>query len=227
MFLSVNGVNLYYEVHGSGSPILLVHGNSESHAIFDKLIPALAKKHTVYCADSRGHGQSSAVPEYHYADMAQDYIELIKALKIEKPAFYGFSDGGILGLMIAMKEPDLLSSIVCSGPNLWPTAVKKSTLFFLRVVCAIKKRPLFEMMLREPDIKPEELSAITCPALITAGTKDLILQDHIRLIADSIPGAELEIFEGGTHESYVVHKDLLAPVIEDFIARRVKEGITV
>ncbi|HPR39862.1 MAG TPA: alpha/beta hydrolase [Oscillospiraceae bacterium] len=227
MFLSVNGVKLYYEVHGSGSPILLVHGNSESHAIFDKLIPALAKNHTVYCADSRGHGQSSAVSEYHYTDMAEDYIELIKTLGIEKPAFYGFSDGGILGLMIAMKEPDLLSSIVCSGPNLWPTAVKKSVLFVLRVICAIKKKPLFEMMLREPDIKPKELSAIACPALITAGTKDLILQDHIRLIADSIPDAELKIFPGETHESYVVHKDLLAPVIEDFIARRVKEGITV
>ena len=227
MFLSVNGVKLYYEVHGSGSPILLVHGNSESHAIFDKLVPALARNHMVYCTDSRGHGQSTVLPEYHYADMAQDYIDFIRALGIEKPAFYGFSDGGILGLMIAMKEPDLLSSIVCSGPNLWPTAVRKSALLFLRIVCAVKKAPLFEMMLREPNIRPEELSAITIPSLITAGSKDLILQDHIRLIADSIPGAELKIFEGETHESYVTHKDLLSPVIEDFIARRVKEGITV
>lgn len=227
MFIHVNGAKLYYEIHGSGSPILLVHGNSESHSTFDRLIPALAKNHTVYCADSRGHGQSSVFPEYHYADMAQDYMEFIKALGIEKPAFYGFSDGGILGLMIAMREPDLLSCIVCSGPNLWPTAVKKSALLFLRIACAFKKKPLFEMMLLEPNIKPEELSAITCPALITAGSKDLILQDHIRLIADSIPGAELKLFPGETHESYVIHKDLLAPVIEDFIVRRVKEGTAV
>ena len=227
MFLSVNGVNLYYEVHGSGSPVLLVHGNSESHAIFDKLIPALAKNHTVYCADSRGHGQSSMLPESHYADMARDYIEFIKTLGIEKPAFYGFSDGGILGLMIAMREPGLLSAIVCSGPNLFPRGVKRYVLLFLRAACAIKKRPLFEMMLREPDIRPEELSAITCPALITAGTKDLILPEHIRLIADAIPGAELKLFEGETHESYVHHKDILAPVIEDFLARAAKEGAAV
>lgn len=227
MFLSVNGVKLYYEIHGSGSPILLVHGNGESHTVFDKLIPALAKNHTVYCADSRGHGQSSAVPEYHYADMARDYIDFIRTLGIERPAFYGFSDGGILGLMIAMREPGLLSAIICSGPNLFPRGVKKSALLFLRVACILKKRPLFEMMLREPDIKPEELAAISCPALITAGTKDLILPEHIRLIVDSIPGAELKLFDGETHESYVHHKDTLAPVVEDFLARAAKEGAAV
>ena len=115
MKIRVNGAELYYEVWGQGPAIILVHGNSETHEIFDVLIPSLAKDHTVYAVDSRCHGQSENTERISYELMCDDMIQFIKKLDIRKPIFYGFSDGGVIGLMIAMKEPDLLSKLISSG----------------------------------------------------------------------------------------------------------------
>lgn len=76
MYMQLNGQVIYYEKCGEGSPVILVHGNGETHKIFDVLIAELSKKHTVYAMDSRGHGQSAAVTEFHYSDMADDVFEL-------------------------------------------------------------------------------------------------------------------------------------------------------
>ena len=72
MFIHVNGVRLFYEKQGTGKPLILLHGNEENHRIFDEAIELLKKHYTVYAVDSRGHGQSDKVLEYHYLDMAKD-----------------------------------------------------------------------------------------------------------------------------------------------------------
>ena len=112
MNINVNNVNLYYEVYGEGTPIILVHGNSETHQIFDALINKLKDNYKVYAVDSRCHGKSEDTKEISYDLMAEDMIEFIRKLKINKPIFYGFSDGGIVGLLIAIKEPKLLSKLI-------------------------------------------------------------------------------------------------------------------
>lgn len=94
MIFQVNNGHLYYEKSGAGRPLILLHGNGEMHKIFDKAIPILAENFTVYAIDSRGHGQSQPVLEYHYADMAEDIKCFIEALELKNPMLYGFSDGG-------------------------------------------------------------------------------------------------------------------------------------
>lgn len=111
MKIFVNSIHLYYEKFGEGSPLILLHGNGESHQIFDRAIPILSRYFTVYALDTRGHGESDMVREFHYSDMAEDVKCFIEALALQKPILYGFSDCGIVGLMIASKYPDLLESI--------------------------------------------------------------------------------------------------------------------
>lgn len=118
MYIQLNGQVIYYEKTGEGSPIILAHGNGETHKIFDILIPELSRKHTVYALDTRGHGESASPEQYHYSDMAEDIAAFVHALDLTKPAFYGFSDGGITGLICASRYPSLFSSLVVSGANL-------------------------------------------------------------------------------------------------------------
>ena len=216
MFCNVNGIELYYEVTGSGDPILLVHGNSESHEIFDHTVPLLKETHTVYTVDSRCHGNSTKTAEISYDLMADDLIALIRKLAIEKPIFYGFSDGGILGLLIAMKEPLLLSKLIISGANLFPYGLNFRTRVSTKLV-AMTGNKLFQMMCDEPQIHPRELRKICVPTVVLAGEKDVVLPNHTALIAEHIKDSILEILPGETHESYIVHSDKLFSVLSRYL----------
>lgn len=217
MFIQLNGQILYYEKSGEGPPIILVHGNGETHEIFDVLIPELAKHHTVYALDSRGHGQSATPKNFHYEDMADDVVEFIHALSIQKPSFYGFSDGGIIGLLLASKYPDKLSSLIVSGANLKPKDLKKRFLRKMKRLYRKRKNPLLLLMLTEPDIEIERLHFISVPTLVLAGQKDIVKKSATQRIAKHIPHATLRILEGENHGSYVEHSPKLYPLIQDFL----------
>ena len=219
MNITVNNVNLYYEVAGSGAPLVMVHGNGETHAIFDKALPLLAEHFTCYLLDSRGHGQSQPVTEYHYADMAEDVFQFIQALGLEHVTYYGFSDGGIIGLLLAAKHPRLLEKMVISGANTRPDAVVKRIVRLFKVINFLHKNPLFELILTEPHITKEQLQAIETPTLVLAGSKDLVLEEDTRFIAESIPHATLKILPGESHTSYIVHKEKIAELILDYCLR--------
>lgn len=203
-YIDVNGQHLFYVMRGptDGKPVVLIHGNGGSHKSLRTQAMELAKAgYRVYSPDSRGQGANPVLDEYHYADMAEDTFCFIEELGLDKPAVYGWSDGGILALMLEMSHPGTCSLLAISGANLYPDCgpdFEEFKLWILR-----DGSPLAMMMLKEPDIKPEELSAIKCPVLVTAGSKDLISVEHTTLIADSLPDSELVIFDGETHSSFI------------------------
>ena len=213
MYIQLNGQVLFYEKTGEDAPLLLLHGNGESHEIFDALIPELSKQYTVYAIDSRGQGGSATPKSYHYKDMAQDVVNFITSLEIEKPIICGYSDGGIVALMIAMEHSELLSSIVVCGANLSPAGLTGKARREIKSAYKKTGNPLVGMMLEEPNISPESLSKITVPAIICAGSKDIIKPKETQAIADHIPNAKLHIFEGETHGSYVEHSDKLLSLL--------------
>jgi len=213
MILKTSCVNLYYEKHGEGAPIILLHGNGEDHSIFNKTIDILKKHFSVYAVDTRGHGKSSAVSELHYYDMADDIYEFICRLNIEKPIIYGFSDGGITALITAIKYPDLVSKIIVSGVNTKPGGLKWVHLAAYRISYFFTKSDRVKMMLTEPDITDEMLKKIKIPTVITAGSNDMIRQAHIKHIADCIPGSKLTVFQGELHGSYVINSRKIADYI--------------
>ncbi len=217
MKIKVNNVELYYEEYGTGNPIILLHGNQETHKIFDKLIEQLKKKHKVYAIDSRCHGQSENPTEISYNLMCEDIIQFIKELKIEKPILYGFSDGGIIGLLIAIKEPDILSNLIISGANITPDVFTTFDLILTKLFYFFTRSKYIKMMLDEPNISMEELQRIIIPVHVLAGEKDVIKLEHTKLIADNIKNSTLEIIPKENHGSYIIHSEKLYEIIKKYV----------
>ncbi|MBP1556233.1 MAG: alpha/beta hydrolase, partial [Oscillospiraceae bacterium] len=187
MIQHVNGIDLFYEVKGTGDPLLMVHGNSEDHTIFDEAAEVLKDRFTVYLVDSRDHGQSTKVSDLHYSDMADDLLVFLNDLDLQNVTFYGFSDGGILGLLLAQKT-DRISRLFVSGANMTPDGVKGSLKILVKFLYFFSKDSKLKMMLNEPHITAEELSSIKVPTTVIAGEKDLVRQKETEAIAAAIPG---------------------------------------
>ena len=217
MKLKVNGIELYYEKYGKGKPIILIHGNQESHEIFDKLIEKLKSNYEVFAIDSRCHGKSENPKEISYNLMCDDVIEFIKKLNIQKPILYGFSDGGIIGLLVAIKEPNLLSNLIISGANINPDVFTTFDLLLTKLFYFFTRSKYIKMMLDEPNISIEDLQKITVPVHILAGEKDVIKLEHTKLIADNIKNSTLEIIKNENHGSYIVHSEKLYEIIKKYI----------
>jgi len=217
MKIKVNNIELYYEKYGKGKPIILIHGNQESHEIFDKLIEKLKNNYEVYAIDSRCHGNSDNPNEISYNLMCNDIIEFIKELNIEKPILYGFSDGGIIGLLVAIKEQELLSNLIISGANINPDVFTTFDLLLTKLFYIFTRSKYIKMMLNEPNIPIEDLKKITIPVHILAGEKDVVKLEHTKLIANNIPNSTLEIIKNENHSSYIVHSNKLYEIIKKYI----------
>ena len=210
MFITVNGVKLYYETTGAGRPLVMVHCNSMDHKIFSRAVKTLSQRFTVYCPDSRDHGKSEKVKTLHYEDMAEDMYQFITALGLERPVFYGFSDGGIIGLILACSHPDLLSSLIVSGASLNPDSTKDLPMRFFRLWSHVDRSDKMRIMMREPHITDEMLKAIRIPTFVTAGERDVIKRSHTEHIAATIPGARLTIFPKTGHTGYIMRSTKIA-----------------
>ena len=219
--VEVNGVKLHYLQEGSGRPVVLVHGNGESHALFETEIKQLtAAGYEVFAPDSRGHGANEPVSEYHYADMADDIFCLIRELGLEKPYYFGHSDGGIIGLLLELRHPGTLGKMAVSGTNLSPDGIVPE---FVEEFTAINERepnPLITLMLTEPHIEPEELQGITIPVLVTVGEHDLILPEETQRIVQNLPDVRLIVVPGADHGSYLDHNERMGEFLLDFYAEQ-------
>lgn len=219
MIQQTSKINLYYEKTGTGVPLIMLHGNGEDHTIFNKATAVLKKHFTVYAIDTRGHGKSSPVDELHYEDMANDVYEFICKLDLEKPIVYGFSDGGIVALILAIKHPEAISRIVASGVNTQPNGLNTINLLIYKITYFFTRAKRIKLMLNEPSITDTQLNNIKIPVSVTGGSKDMIKQSHLKHIADSIPNSTLTIFNGELHGSYVVNSTKIA----DFIIETVRK----
>ena len=212
----VNGVSLFYAAEGQGKPVILLHGNGGSHNDLETTQRGLAQAgYMVYALDSRGQGANPRLSEYHYKDMATDVYEFIQQEGLEKPAVFGFSDGGNIALQLEVMYPGTLGAIVTGGANIF---VEGSLVpdFERELLAQPSTEPLVIMLQTEPDMTVEEIKTIGCPALIMSGEHDLILADHTRLIGENIPNGEARIISGEDHGSYICNSPKLTPLILDF-----------
>lgn len=212
MVQHVNGIQLFYEVTGSGRPLIMIHGNGEDHTIFNEAAELLKDRFTVYLIDSRDHGQSTKVNDLHYSDMADDLLVFLNDLDLNDVTYYGFSDGGIIGLLLAQKT-DRISRLIVSGANMTPDGVKGWLKAVIKVMYFFTKDSKLRMMLNEPHITSGELAAIKVPTTVMAGSKDLVTRRETEAIAAAIPGSKLRILDGEGHGSYIVHKTKVAELI--------------
>ena len=225
--IEVNGVSLVYQRVGrlSGQPVVLLHGNGGSHEHLSVMAEQLdSAGYLVYALDSRGQGANEPLDEYHYADMAQDVYAFCQALGIEKPAVFGWSDGGIIALLTEVLHPGTFRAIAVSGANITPDGIvefedMRRALTTDSLGNPIAPAPLHQMMLTEPHITPAELATIACPTLVVAGEHDLILEEQTRLIARSIPHGSLLILWGEDHGSHIWQNPKMGRVLLDYLGQ--------
>ena len=218
MYIQLNSQIICYEKTGEGSPVILIHGNKGDHHTFDALAETMSKDHTVYAMDSRGYGESATPKEYHYADMAADVVNLIKALDIEEPYLLGFSDGAIISLLVAIDHSDLIAGVISCGANLTPDGLKHRDMHDIKKEYKKTQDPKTLMMIQEPNITASQLGKITVPVMVIAGEKDCIKEKETIKISQSIKESSLQILPGEDHASYIVKTDRLYRYIRNFIS---------
>ena len=229
-----DGVQLYYEVHGTGEPLLLVHGNGADIGGFRQQIEYFRAHYTVVAMDSRDQGRSadSRVP-LTYERMADDLAALIEHLKLGPMSVVGWSDGGIEALLLGMRHPDKVTKLVAMAANLDPGGVVPELVSLLssspgalessanaptaeaKTALQRRTRKVAAIMLAEPHIDPAALGTITAPTLVIAGDHDLIRDEHTLLIFHHLPNSQLAIIPGATH--LVPYDD--APLFNGIVAR--------
>ena len=222
----------HYIERGGGSPLILLHGNGEDLSYFVHQIEPFAKYFRVIAIDTRGHGQTPrGNAPFTIRQFAEDLLGFMDRHRIEKAHILGFSDGGNIAMVFVMAHPERVEKLILDGANLEASGVRRSIqipieigyriakLFAGKSPEAKKNAELLGLMVNDPNVKPEELARIQCPTLVVAGSKDVIKEEHTRLIARSIPGAELVVIPGN---HFVANKnpDAFNEAVLRFLSKR-------
>jgi pimeloyl-ACP methyl ester carboxylesterase len=234
----INGVSIYYETYGSGPPVLVLHGAGAFLETMHYFITALASSHTVIAVDSRGQGRSTdSADPITYAAMGDDMIKLMDSLHIAKADVVGWSDGGIVGLDMAMKHPDRVAKLVAIGSNYDVNGVDPKVFsngFFEQQAADVKPfydavapdpkhfpvlvKKIEHMISTEPHYTLADLSRIRARTAIVAGEHDLIFRAHTDALAHAIPGAKEIIVPGASHAGPLEQPDAYNKIVLDFLA---------
>lgn len=200
-------ISLYYEKRGAGEPLVLLHGNGEDGSYFLHQMEAFSREFLVYALDTRGHGRSprGSAP-FTISQFAEDLLAFLDEQGLKRVNLLGFSDGGNIALTFALRHPERVRRLVLNGANLTPRGVKawvQLPIVLGYQVASRLKSPkartnaeMLGLMVHEPQIPPSELAGLMMPVLVIAGTRDMIREDHTRLMAREIPGARLALIPG-------------------------------
>lgn len=236
-YMNIQGFKMYYETYGHGDPLLLIHGNGGSISNFMYQIPYFAKNYLVIAVDSRAQGKSEDLQDsLSFEMMADDFGTLLDKLQLDSCYVLGWSDGGINGLLLAIRHPEKVKKLAITGANLWPdsTAISATDytwgMNFYDTLTKMPQTPdiahtrkLVKLDCFEPHITLQQLQRIQCPTLVIGGDHDIILTQHTVLIAQSIPGAFLWILPNSSHSTLIDYKELFNKTVDDFFGNRLKK----
>ena len=199
----------FYKENGQGDPILFLHGNGENCDYFDGQIDVFAAKYHVYAIDTRGHGKTPRGDKpFTIRQFADDLLSFMDDHQIEKAHLLGFSDGGNIAMVFAIRYPERVNRLILNGANLDPSGVKRSVQIPIEIGYRMARRfakksasakanaEMLGLMVNDPNVAPKDLASIKAKTLVIAGTKDMIRDSHTRLIAESIPDCRLALIEG-------------------------------
>lgn len=213
---------------GPGRPLVLLHGNGESHRVFDRLVRALPARSLVGF-DSRAHGRSPrGGGPLSIASMADDVAEALAALGLADVDLLGYSDGGNIGLELAIRHPGALHALAVCGANLDPQGLRPlalaSTVAAHRALAGAARAvpglrgqsERLALMTEHPQITTEALAQVRLPVLVVAGQRDAVRREHTALIAASLPDARLVVLPGAGHRIPTTRPAQLAGLVEEF-----------
>ncbi|MRG44144.1 alpha/beta fold hydrolase [Chitinophaga sp. SYP-B3965] len=225
-YAPVNGLKMYYEIHGSGEPLVLIHGGGSTiQTTFGAVLPAFAKGRKVIAMELQGHGHTGDINRpLSFEQDADDVAALLKYLKIEKADIFGFSNGGNTAMQLAIRHPQLVRKLIIGSAFYKQSGIHPQVLASFPHATADNMPPvlknaylqaapdpsqlsvlvskLMKRLLEFKDWNPADIRAIKAPALIMAGNNDVAkLEDTIELLR-LFPHAQLMIFPGG-HGTYI------------------------
>lgn len=203
-YASVNGLKIYYEIHGTGEPLILLHGGLGSSDMFSEIMPLLSKKKQVIAVDLQAHGRTADISRpLSYEAMADDVAALIHSLKIEKADVMGYSVGGEVALRTAIQHPEVVRKLVIvsatfSRDGWYPEIVAGMTKMGADSAASMKQTPMYQLyshiaptpegwpvlhtklgeMFRKDYDWSKDVPTITAPTLLVFGDADAVRTAH-------------------------------------------------
>jgi pimeloyl-ACP methyl ester carboxylesterase len=216
-YASVNGLSMYYEIHGKGRPLVLLHGSLMTiDTSFGNILPSLAMTQQVIAIEQQAHGHTADIDRpLTHEQMAEDTVELLRQLKIEKADFFGYSMGGEIALQIAIRYPDLVrklvvASITFNSGGYHPGVLAGIAAMTPEALTGFPFEEAYTMTAPNPedwpmlvakvkqlygqvqDWRPENIQAIKVPTLVMVGDSDIVRPEHavevFRLLGGGVPG---------------------------------------
>lgn len=240
-YIELPGVKTWYEAEGQGDPVLLMHGGFCTNETWGPQRADFAAKHQVFLPERRAHGHTPDVEgRLSYHDMAQDTIDFLTTVVGSPAHLVGWSDGGIVALLVAIARPDLVRKIAVTGANFKPPPeigmaegldelsadAPEMGMFRAMYEAAspdgaehwpIVVGKLVEMYRAEPDIPIEDLGRISAPTLVLVGDDDFITVEHTLELYRAIPNSELAVVPGTSHAHFMEKPSLVNRIVLDFL----------
>jgi pimeloyl-ACP methyl ester carboxylesterase len=245
-YAQVNGLNMYYEVHGEGSPLVLLHGGLHSIGLsFGQMLPQLAASRQVIAAELQGHGRTADTDRpLTVPALANDVVGLLDLLGIGRADLFGFSLGGLVATQLAVSHPERVDRIVLASSQIRPDGfyddVRDPALFatstrmpteadfaamhaeYTRLAPDPGHLSAFQEKLGTAVAtftgwSPEEVAAIKARALVMVGDNDFVRVDHADEIRQLIPDCQLAVLAGTTHTQLTTRAELIVPLVTRFL----------
>jgi pimeloyl-ACP methyl ester carboxylesterase len=235
-YAAFNGLNMYYEVHGEGPPLLTLHGGTGSINPGSTVIPFFAAQFQVIAMEQMGHGRTADIVDrpFHYHDMAEDTVELMRQLGIESASVLGYSDGGIIGFDMAIHHPERVTKLAVTGANSRTDGYTEENLAWIRTFnpddalvsdaysrlspdgaehWPVFLRRLQRMWAVEPSFTREQLQSIKASTLIIVGDGDIVTPEHAVEMFRTIPAAQLCVVPHSGHG--VMPKEMILTFLQE------------
>jgi pimeloyl-ACP methyl ester carboxylesterase len=242
-YVDAGRVHTYYEVNGSGDPLILLHGGMCTAETFDGQTPALAEHFRVYLPERRAHGRTADVPgPITYEIMAQDTIAFIEAVGIERAHLVGWSDGALVGLLVALWRPELVGKLVLMAQSVNWEGVRPELAPFVGRMTNEMLPPqlkqayqalspdgpdhldavldkLLQLWNADPAFPLSDLERVAAPALVLAADDDITLSiEHAAAMQRALPDSQLAVVPGASHAVPMEKPELVNRLILDFLA---------
>lgn len=236
-YIQLGSVNTWYDEHGEGRPLVLLHGGLVDARFFQPNIGPLAENFHVYTPERRGHGHTADVEgRISYQLMADDTIAFLEQV-VGKPAdLVGHSDGAFVAMLVAMQRPELVDRLVMisGGYNKSGEAIGGMEFDVDQVVqflsaaygevspdgeahFPVVAAKIGEMMKTEPDLNVSELVKVTQRSLVMFSDDDLMTLEHAVDMYNALPNAELAVVPGTSHFLTQEKPDLVNTIVLDFL----------